>query len=454
MLHTLLFFGIYSLGFILTFISNPVFSFVLYEIVYFFNPLARWWSYNIPSISYSFFTVMLMFVAVVIKSRGQQQPNKLLSAPQFKWVYLLLLLYSVTWFYAALPDDHKVATINYLKLIIIISVAYKLIDSVKNLDYALWGYVFGCWYISFLTWQTGRNVGMRVEGIGTVDSPDANGIAAAIAPSLVICLYYFWAHKNKLYKAFFAIAGVFTANALILINSRGAFLAAAVSITYFMFHMYFSSFQQKYQKTIAVMLTVLGISAVIYLADESFIDRMSTMRNTEVVEEVETGSTRFIFWTSAWEMAKDYPLGKGLRGFDYYAPNYIPEDVDTGFSRNRSVHSTWFEALTEIGYLGLLLLVLMVYSSYKATRKCIIVLKEKEDFENYFKMIALVSAMAAYLVAMSFMNRFRAEILYWLVLYSACAYNIFILKTSNDHVAKKQVNTKQKPTMQYGRHYQ
>jgi len=436
MLHTLLFFGIYCIGFILTFTSNPVFSFVLYEIVYFFNPLARWWSYNVPSISYSFFTVMLMFAAMVIKSRGQQQTNKILSAPQFKWVYLLLALYSVTWFYAALPEEHMVATINYLKLIIIISVAYKLIDDARNLDFALWGYVFGCWYISFLTWQTGRNVGMRVEGIGTVDSPDANGIAAAIAPSLVICLYYLWISKKMIYKGFFAVAGVFTANALILINSRGAFLAAAVSIIYFMFHMYFSSFQRKYQKVSAIMLTVLGISAAIYLVDENFIERMSTMRNTEVIAEQETGATRFVFWTSAWEMAKDYPLGKGLRGFDYYAPYYIPEDVDTGFSRNRSVHSTWFEALTEIGYLGLLFLILMVYSSYKTIRKCILALKEKEDFENYFKMISLSAALISYLIAMSFMNRFRAEILYWMVLYSACAYNIFILKASNDNVAK------------------
>jgi len=432
MLHTLLFISVYILGFIFTFLSNGVYSFILYETVYFFNPMDRWWSYNIPNISYSFYTVILMFYAVFIKSRNQQSPNKLLSIPQFKWIYALLLLYLLAWFFAVHPEDHLVAAINYLKLIIIISVAYKLIDNSKNLDYTLWGYVFGCWYISFLTWQSGRNSGLRVEGIGTVDSPDSNGIAAAIAPSLVICLYYLWLSKNKFYKIFFVIAGAFAANALILINSRGAILAAGVSIVYFMFYMYFSSFQRKYQKAAAVWVTILGLSAMVYLADENFVNRIKTMQNTEVVEEQETGSTRLIFWASAWEIAKDYPLGSGVRGFDYYAPDYMPEDVDTGFSRNRSVHSTWFEALTEIGYLGLLLLILMLYSSYKSIQKCIISLKEKGDFENYFKIIMLKAAVLSYLIAMTFMNRFRAEILYWLILYTACAYNIYVLKPSQE----------------------
>lgn len=442
MLHTLLFIGVYILGFILTFASNGVFSFVLYEAVYFFSPQDRWWSYNIPSISYSFFVVILMLTAVVIKSTKQPSQNKLLSVPQFKWLYSLLLLFSVAWFYAVRPEDHLVATINYFKLIIIISIAYKLIDSSKNLDYSLWGYVFGCWYISFLTWQTGRNRGLRVEGIGTVDSPDANGVAAAIAPSLVICLYYLWISKNKFYKIFFVFAGVFIANALILINSRGSFLAAGVSIVFFMFYMYFSSFQRKYQKVAAVSITVLGISAMLYLADENFIDRIRTMQNTEVVSEQETGSTRLIFWASAWEMAKDYPFGSGVRGFDHYAPDYIPEYVDTGFSRNRSVHSTWFEALTEMGYLGLLLLLLMLYSGFKSTRACISKLKEKGDFENYFKIITLEAALLSYIVAMTFMNRFRAEILYWLVLYTACAYNIYMIKSSENEKVKDAARDK------------
>ena len=66
----------------------------------------------------------------------------------------------------------------------------------QKLDFAICGYLFGCWYISFLTYQTGRNRGDRVEGIGTVDAPDANGIAAALAPSVVLMPLLFLVDKK------------------------------------------------------------------------------------------------------------------------------------------------------------------------------------------------------------------------------------------------------------------
>jgi len=433
MFQTLLFLSVYALGFVFAIVVNPVYSFVLYEAVYFFSPLERWWSYSIPTLRYSLFTVLLMFLALVLKNVKSQSQNQLLAAPQFKWVYLLVTLYGIAWFYSVYPDQHLTAAINFFKLAIIISVAYKLIDTPSNLDYALWGYIFGSWYISFLTYQTGRNSpGGRVEGIGTVDSPDSNGIAAAIAPSIVVCLCYFWISTNKFHKFLFAIAGVFVANAIILINSRGSFLGAGASILFFMYYLYFSPIQKKYQKAIAIGITLIGISGLAYLIDDSFLARVQTMKQVENIEEEQTGATRFIFWMSSLEMAQDYPFGKGLQGFDYYAPYYIPEGIDSGFSRNRSVHSTWFEALTEIGYLGLLLLIIMVYSSIKSLRMCMATLKEKEDLENYFKTVGILAATLSYLISMTFMNRLRAEMLYWFVLYSACAYNIYVIKAPVD----------------------
>lgn len=433
MFQVLLFLSVYVLGFVFTLVVNPTFSFVLYEAVYFFNPLERWWSYSIPTLRYSLFTVLLMFLALFIKRLRGPSQNSLLAAPQFKWVYLIVALYSITWFYAVLPDDHQTAAINFIKLAIIISVAYKLIDTPRNLDYALWGYIFGSWYISFLAYQTGRNsFGNRVEGIGTVDSPDSNGIAAAIAPSIVVCLYYFWMSKNIFHKFLFAMAGVFVANGIILINSRGSFLGAGVSLAFFMYYLYFSPIQQKYQKGIAIGITLIGLSGLIYIIDDTFLARISTMNQVEISEEEETGTTRFIFWMKSMEMAQDYPFGNGVRGFDFYAPDYLPEGLDTGGSRNRSVHSTWFEALTEIGYLGLFLLILMVYSTVMSLRKCMHTLKEKEDLRNYFKVVMLLAATFSYIISMTFMNRLRAELLYWFVLYSACAYNIYVIKALSD----------------------
>lgn len=427
MLNILMFFTVYGVGFWASLFRNPVFAFVLYEAVYFFNPRQRWWGNLVPDISYSFFVVVLMIILIFLFNK-EVKHNKLLLVPQFKWMYAVLFLYIIANLYAVLPESHYQASIDYLKLIVIVSVAYKLCDTSAKLDYVLYGYIFGAWYIGFVAFQTGRNSGARVEGIGTVDSPDSNGIAAAIAPAIVFCLYYFWISKNWLVKGLVVVAGVFIANGLILINSRGAFLAAAISVSYFMIRMYFSSFQRKYQKSIAVFIVVAGIAGTFSILDKGAIDRINSISNTEATEDKETGGTRLFFWRAAWEMAKDHPFGAGARGFNYYSPFYIPEDVDTGKERTRAVHSTWFEALTEIGYLGLFTLLIMLYSAFRALAVCKKELRKGNHVDEYFKIIAIEAALLAFVVSMSFLNRLRADVLYWLILYSACAYNIYVLR--------------------------
>ncbi len=428
MLNVLLFLSTYCSGIVCALVYSHIYIFVVYQAIYFFNPLSRWWSSYIPSLSYSLYAVVIMMGLFLLNFR-QYNKNSLLKVPQIKYMYLLLLLYTLASFYAVLPASHNLALNYYAKLIITMSIAYKLCDTDKKLNIILYGYIYGAWYISFVAFQTGRNYGGRVEGIGTVDSPDANGLAAAIAPSLVLCLYYFWISNNIKVKVLIAIAGAFIANAIVLINSRGSFLAVVASGGYFMYYMYFSRFKRNNQKKMAVFITIFGSMALLYVVDDSFIERMSTLTTQSTNDtERETGATRFIFWQSAWEMAKDHPFGAGNRGFDFYAPYYIPKNVHTGGQLNRSVHSTWFEALSEIGYPGLLTLIMMIYMSFRTTKKCKKQLQAIGDTDTYFKIIAIEATFIAFIVAMTFMNRMRAEILYWCVLFTACAYNIYVLK--------------------------
>ncbi|MBL4705580.1 MAG: O-antigen ligase family protein [Flavobacteriales bacterium] len=151
------------------------------------------------------------------------------------------------------------------------------------------------------------------------------------------------------------------------------------------------------------------------------------MSTDEPVEQ-ESGATRLYFWIAAIDMAKDYPFGLGYKAFQAKAPDYVPIDVNTGAHRNRSVHSTWFQALSEIGYLGLFCVFAMLFSCFRATRKCKQQLFHLDNFDDYFKIVAIEAGLLTYMVGMSFMNRMTAEVLYWLILFTACAYNIYVLK--------------------------
>jgi O-antigen ligase len=445
MLNVLMFFSTYMAGFILAIWRVPVFAFVLYEAVYFYNPQKRWWGPMVPDISYSLYVSLLIITLVVFKYKDFKQ-NSLLAVPHFRWMYAVLTLYAIAYFYAQNPTSHVVYLNYFFKTLLIVSLAYKLIDTSKKLDYALFGYIFGAWYIGFVAYQTGRTSGDRLEGIGTVDSPDANGIAAAIAPALVLCLYYFWISKKLWAKGLFVIAGVFIANGLILINSRGAFLAAALGLSYFMYHMFFSAFQRPKQKLTAIFIIIFGLLGVVRLADDSFIERMYTITDTEVKEDHETAATRTVFWRAAWEMAKDHPFGAGYLGFNRYGYIYMPKQVNTGKSIFRTVHSTWFETLTEIGYLGLIVFIIMLLSAYSAAKKSRLLLKERREVDDYFKVLAIEAACISFIISMTFLNRLRAEILYWCLLYVGCAYNIYYLKfqTSPLSVAAQRLQQRSK----------
>jgi O-antigen ligase len=366
--------------------------------------------------------------AVYVKNFNEHNRNSLLSAPQFKWVFLITFCFVITLTHAVLPYDNREATVNLIKLVVIISIAYKIIDTDQKLDYTLWAFISGAAYIGFLAFQVGRDETGRVESVGTVDAPDANGIAAAIVPSLVLCLYYFWVTKSKLQKFLIALAGAFIANAIVLINSRASFLAAVVSIGYFLMFLLFSRYQRQYQRISAVGLILFGLAGTAYVVDEVAIQRFLSITEQDTSGEEQSGATRVFFWGAAYEMSKDHPFGKGANSFEYFAPEYLPDYIDTGYSRNRAVHSTWFEALTDTGYPGLFFLIMMILSCFNATRRCKQVLSKDNEIDRYYKIVAIEAAFVAFVVAMSFMNRFRAEILYWCVLFTACAYNIYVLR--------------------------
>jgi hypothetical protein len=433
MLHIILFIATFVTLSILTVVKNPAFSFALYEIVYFFYPQGRWWGNSLPDISYSFLAVILMAGALFIDRRKNRSDNhKFFAVPQNRCILLILILFAISTIYSPDVSRHITFLTNFLKLVITYFIAFKLINDLKKLDIAIWGHLFGAWYLSFLVFQTGRNSGDRVEGLGTVDAPDANGLASTLVAALVLSFHYFLFTKHYKYKFLFAVAGLFVAKALIQINSRGAFLGAGAAVLYYSLHLYNSSIQFKHQKLTVTIILTISLLGASQLVDESSYNRFNSIFTGEISTEVESERTRTYFWSAAIDMAKDYPLGTGINGFIYYSPRYLPTDINVGGSRNRAVHSTWFEALSEIGYLGLLALILMVFFSYRSISKCRNNISLNLSPKDYYRLIAIQSALIAFVITMTFLNRLRADILYWCILYTACAYSIYQSKILAD----------------------
>lgn len=420
LLFMLMFIG----GIAATFMVSGASSFILYQLIYFLNPDNRWWSATIPGISYSFVASILMLGALAMKYRECSSLAPWAEVPAFKWMIALLFSYYLAYLFALDSSMHDRFTFEFTKLIVIVLVAYKLVNTQRALDVSLWAYIFGATYIGYVATVTGRNSAGRVEGIGTVDANDANDLAAALVPTAAILMYYAWM-GNKKVKVVCAFCGAFIANGLVLINSRGAFLGVVAGAGLYLLYMIFSRYRRKGQRGIAIFIVLVGISGSLYVTDDLFWERMSTLQNVE--DQQTSGSSRVNFWLATFDMMEDYPLGMGIGGYNVVSPFYLSYE-HVGESGNKSVHSLWFQGLSEVGWHGLFIFFALLISLAKLSRKAKQWVLERDEQITYFKLLALECGLLSYLVAGTFINRFRAEVLYWMVLLIAVAINVYFLQ--------------------------
>lgn len=434
----LLFVMVFVAGFVATFFYSSASAFLLYQIVYFLNPDNRWWSAQLPGISYSFVVSILMLVALALGYKQYSAVSPWRKQPIFKWMILILILYYIVGFYALRPDLHSQFAFNYLKLVIVVMVAYKLINTEKLLDFSLWAYVIGAAYIGYVATVQGRNADGRVEGIGMTDALDANDTAAALAPACILLLYYFWMGNKKI-KLLCLFCGALIANGLVLINSRGAFLGVIAGAGIYLLFMVFSRYRAKGQRSIAILTVIVGLSGGLYVTDDSFWQRMGTLQDIE--DEKTSGSSRFFFWVAALEMARDRPMGIGVDGFNVLSSAYIAPEL-MGGTQFKSVHSTWMQGLTEIGWIGLGSFLMLLLSLFRLSRKAKRLALKYGRNTDYFKLLVLEAALLSYLVSGTFINRFRAEILYWVILFLAIGVNVYFLQRRSNGSAYQRSGRK------------
>jgi len=427
----LFFMLVYLGGFASAFLTNGASAFLLYQAVYMINAEERWWYHQVPDFSYSFYTSILMLAVLAIQYNKLTTVTRWRDLPVIKWILLFLLLHYVGYMHAVNELQHSMFTFNFLKLVIIFMVAYKLINTEKMLDACLWVYALGCTYIGYVAKDVGRNGAGRVEGIGMVDSGgDGNMVAAALAPSIVVLLYFAWQGSWKI-RFLAAFCSAFVVNALVLINSRGAFLGVVAGAGLFVIYMLMSRYQKQGQRATAIFIVVAGLAGALSLTDATFWERMQTLQADEQGERGGDGRGRLEYWMVTLDMIKDFPTGMGVGGFQTMSLAYIGE--------TKVPHSTWFQVLGEFSWHGLAIFIVMLWSVFKLSSKTEKYLLYQGRIEAYFKMLMLECALISFLVAATFIDRARAEVLFWLILFMCIAYNVYFLQQQTDRAKTKQI---------------
>ena len=426
----LLFIMIFAYGIYSAIATGPVWGFYLYELTYFLNPKNRWWGGDLPQVSYSFIVVLVMIGSFFL--RKDQRSNTLKEMPEAKWFVAILLSYGLATILAANPEVHNRFMIYLINTYITMYFAYRMIESEKKLELALLFYLVGAAYIGYEAMVVGRDIFGRVEGIGTVDSPEANTIAASIAPVVTLIIYFIW-HGSVKVRIISSICGLLVINGLVLINSRGAFLGAVIGLGYYIGVMIFSRYKLPRQRlmVIAIVISVLVVSA--RLIDDTFIERMATLETQSSVESEGSGGRRINFWFATFDLLEDHPFGVGIYGYETLSSIYLPESLlgfealgSGGGKVVRAVHSIWFQSLSEIGWVGFAAFIMLLISIARHLRKAKLFLISQSRFRQYYLVVAVEGSLITFFIASSFINMFRSQILYWMLLFSICVSLIML----------------------------
>ncbi len=441
MLSLLLFYSFQFISIFLGVFKNPVFLIAGYFTVYFLYHDSRWWFTSAASFSYSFvFSVAILAFAFLTK---KSEESVFKHGPVILMI-LLGILYLMTNLWAIAPELHAESTDDFIKLILISIASIFLVKNKRDFDIVVWAYVIGCTYIGYYIQLFGRSDG-RVYGVGMVDSPDINDLAALLTIGAYFSLYLFWKSKLAI-KPIVVVCGALILNGIVLINSRGAFLAILVGGLWFVFQMFKSNVNISKKNLKLAGLCFVGLIGLAIVIDQSAINRfLSIKTQSQLTTEVETGSTRVFFWKASIQMSTDYPMGAGSNGFLTLSPYYIPENVATGESRNRAVHSSWFQALTEVGYLGLGIFILMIMWSFSYLKKLKKRLTDSTLTNQFVLVVCVESALIAYLTAITFIDRFRAVVLYILIAMVVMLFRVIMFDKESNSISEQKSEASIKP---------
>lgn len=418
------------LGLGMNFLS-PFYGLLLYTWYSFGFPLEL--TYGILEGSRLSFIVALSFIGSTVAYR-----KKFFESSPLTFLVIIFLLHAITslavqGIYSFNSILSETELLNKIALISIISPV--AISSFKYLKYYILTLSLVVGSLAFYFGIFGLLAGSTfITGAGRIG--DNNGYAVLLVTIIPLLFSLFPITKSKALKILLLALIAGTVAAVVLTFSRGGMIGLLIVIILLIlkikkrlllpfllfislsFYYFYSSnqivsieqfsFQREFRDSNAISETI-----------DSFQARMYTLLHDP--EETDSGKSRIHFWKVAFEMAKDKPFwGVGLGRFRDEFDSY---DFSGGeFGPARAVHSTYFMILSETGFVGLTLYLIMVFFCFKNfIYSARTLTKSGGKYKAYGRFISFIPiALTGYLISSSFVITFYQEI-FWAIITMAIA---------------------------------
>lgn len=410
-LTALLFLAITLIGCLLALSKGPIWGILTYIFVYLVppNPKINWWARDLPTLRWSVIIALICLVSLILY-RDKLSNISLGRVSAGKALISFLLLSVIVSFNAVDSDLSFSRCYDFLRYIIVFYLIIKSLKSENDFVIIMLLLMVCGLQLGYTAYVTPRN-GPRLEDVGPPDAADANNLGLLFASMIPLALPFY--KINQIHCKVIAVFSlIFMTNGLILCNSRGATLGLVVGFLSIILLVRLPGFRSK-----AFLAAILMICVFLYLADQTFLDRFSTINDTT---ETDQGSGRLVIWQHGLQIARDYPFGTGGHGFEILSPQYIPKEwLTTGGTR--ASHNTFLLVLVEQGFIGLSIYIWFIFSillnlfaSYKIVSNQIKIGKNVSEKTHFFYLliVSLYASILCFIVGSVFGDRLYYEFIY------------------------------------------
>lgn len=209
-------------------------------------------------------------------------------------------------------------------------------------------------------------------------------IYVPMAAALIIGLRPYW---HPLWRVFFYSMPFTGIGTIVATSSRGAMVGLAASSV-------MALAKNRYFFRTLIVVALLG-AVTWQVVPEEFKARFDT------AGEDRTSLHRLERWEDGWQTINEFPLlGVGHNAWEvYYGRHFSPE-----FRGSKMVHNIFIQCGTELGYLGLLALGLLLFYSLKTTRQVRRQAKELNERFYYFMTYGFDLGLVGLLISASFVT--------------------------------------------------
>lgn len=332
---------------------HPHYGIYLWNWLSYMNPHKLAWGFA-TTIPFAFITALVTLTVYLLS----KEPKRMPWTPETILLVVFLGWVTFTTFFAFYPQLAWAQWDKVLKIQIMTLLTAMLITDRKRLEGLVWVIALS---LAFYGVKGGIFTIMhggvyRVQGPATTFISGNNEMGLALIMTVPLLRYLHLQAKNGLMRLGLATAMVLTGLAAIGSQSRGALLAAVAMGSLLWL-------KSRNKATTAVYI-IVAVGLIAAIMPPSYWERMNTIKT---YEQDASAMGRINAWHTAFNVAKARITGGGFETFQaptfyQYAPD--PQDV-------HDVHSIYFEAMGEQGFIGLGLFVLIGLLAWRTGSKVI-----------------------------------------------------------------------------------